>query len=35
MRVFGVGLSRTGTTSLVAALRLLGYHTTHYKLSLS
>lgn len=34
MRVFGVGLSRTGTTSLAAALRLLGYHTTHYKLSL-
>ncbi len=33
MRVFGVGLSRTGTTSLAAALRSLDYHTTHYKLS--
>lgn len=29
-KVFGIGLSRTGTTSLTAALRALGYRATHY-----
>jgi len=29
-RVFGIGLSRTGTQSLAVALRLLGYKTAHY-----
>ena len=29
-KVFGIGLSRTGTTSLNSALRLLGYKTLHY-----
>jgi hypothetical protein len=29
-RVFGIGLSRTGTTSLTRALTLLGYRTIHY-----
>lgn len=29
-RVFGIGLSRTGTTSLARALTLLGYRTIHY-----
>ena len=29
-KIFGVGLSRTGTLSLATALRLLGYHTIHY-----
>jgi hypothetical protein len=30
IKVFGIGLSRTGTTSLTAALRLLGYDVEHY-----
>lgn len=30
MKVFGIGLSRTGTTSLSAALEMLGYRTVHY-----
>ncbi|MCW5982387.1 MAG: hypothetical protein KIT09_30150 [Bryobacteraceae bacterium] len=30
MKIFGVGLSRTGTTSLTAALRMLGYRTVHF-----
>ncbi len=29
-RVFGLGLSRTGTRSLTAALHVLGFHTVHY-----
>ena len=29
-RVFGIGLSRTGTTSLTEALKLLGIRTTHF-----
>lgn len=31
--IFGIGLSRTGTTSLTAALRSLGYRATHNRLS--
>ena len=30
MQVLGVGLSRTGTTSLFEALGILGYHTGHF-----
>lgn len=30
-KVFGIGLSRTGTTSLAHALRKLGYSTAHWK----
>jgi len=30
MKIFGVGLSRTGTISLTAALRVLGYSAHHY-----
>jgi len=30
MKVFGIGLSRTGTKSLTAALRLLGFDVHHY-----
>lgn len=30
-KVFGIGLSRTGTTSLHAALRQLGYRTVHWR----
>lgn len=30
MKVFGIGLSRTGTTSLTAALRMLRYRTVHF-----
>lgn len=30
MKVFGIGLSKTGTTSLAAALEILGYHTKDY-----
>lgn len=30
MKVFGIGLSRTGTTSLDAALELLGYRVRHF-----
>jgi hypothetical protein len=30
MKIFGIGLGRTGTTSLSAALRLLGYTCVHY-----
>lgn len=29
-KVFGIGLSKTGTTSLAAALQQLGYRTIHY-----
>ncbi|MDH3688934.1 MAG: hypothetical protein OEU36_05585 [Gammaproteobacteria bacterium] len=29
-KVFGIGLSKTGTTSLAAALTELGYRTRHY-----
>lgn len=29
-KVFGVGLSKTGTTSVTEALRMLGYRTEHY-----
>ncbi len=29
-KVFGIGLSKTGTTSLAGALTLLGYRTVHY-----
>lgn len=30
MKIFGIGLSRTGTTSLTIALRRLGYKVEHY-----
>lgn len=30
MKIFGIGLSRTGTLSLAEALRELGYNTIHY-----
>lgn len=30
LKLFGIGLSKTGTTSLATALRLLGYRTIHY-----
>ena len=30
MKIFGIGLSRTGTTSLSAALEMLGYKIAHY-----
>lgn len=30
MKIFGIGLSRTGTTSLTEALSLLGFRTVHY-----
>ena len=30
MKVFGIGLSRTGTTSLTAALSMLGINVVHY-----
>ena len=33
-KVFGIGLSRTGTTSLTEALRLLGYNAVHCPLSI-
>lgn len=29
-KIFGIGLSRTGTTSLAAALKLLGFEAVHY-----
>lgn len=29
-RIFGLGLSRTGTRSLTAALQIIGYNVTHY-----
>ena len=32
-KVFGIGLSKTGTTSLTRALRVLGYRATHFPLS--
>lgn len=35
MRIFGIGLSRTGTLSVAAALRLLGFSTVHYPWSLA
>jgi len=34
-KVFGVGLSRTGTLSLATGLRLLGYSTIHYPFTLA
>lgn len=34
MKVFGIGISRTGTTSLNKALRRLGYNTIHAPLSI-
>lgn len=34
MRVFGIGLGRTGTQSLVAALRVLGFSAIHYPTNL-
>ena len=33
MRIFGLGLSRTGTTTLNETLRLMGYNTIHYPTS--
>ena len=33
-RVFGIGLSRTGTRSLVSALRVLGYRAVHWPQSM-
>jgi Sulfotransferase domain/Inositol monophosphatase family len=30
MKIFGIGLSKTGTTSLAGALEVLGYHTRDY-----
>lgn len=33
-KVFGIGLSRTGTTSLNTAFRMLGYQSKHYPTSL-
>lgn len=33
-KVFGIGLSRTGTTSLTEALRILGYRAVHCPLSI-
>lgn len=33
-KVFGIGLSRTGTTSLSEALRILGFSTVHYPSSM-
>lgn len=32
-RIFGIGLSKTGTTSLTRALQLLGYRTNHFPYS--
>ncbi|HEV8715109.1 MAG TPA: sulfotransferase [Candidatus Binatia bacterium] len=29
-KIFGLGLSRTGTTSLTEALEILGFSTIHY-----
>lgn len=34
MKVFGIGLGKTGTTSLTAALRILGFTNVHYPESL-
>lgn len=31
LMIFGIGLSRTGTTTLAAALSLLGFHTLHWR----
>lgn len=33
-KVFGIGLSRTGTASLTEALRVLGYHSVHFPLAI-
>jgi hypothetical protein len=33
MKIFGIGLTRTGTTSLTAALRILGYSAKHLPMS--
>jgi tetratricopeptide (TPR) repeat protein len=30
-KIFGIGLSRTGTTSLARSLEILGFHTAHYQ----
>jgi len=30
-RIFGIGMQKTGTTSLAAALRILGYETAHWE----
>lgn len=30
MKIFGIGLSKTGTTSLFEAMRILGYSSKHY-----
>ncbi len=30
-KIFGIGLSKTGTTSLAAALEILGLHTAHFR----
>ncbi len=30
MKIFGIGLERTGTTSLAAAMRLIGFSTHHF-----
>ena len=32
-RIFGIGLSKTGTTSLTRALQILGYQTNHFPFS--
>ena len=34
-KVFGIGLSRTGTTSLTEALRVLGYRAVHFPLAIA
>ncbi|MBN1688565.1 MAG: hypothetical protein JW893_05655 [Candidatus Omnitrophica bacterium] len=34
MKIFGIGLSRTGTLSLSRALEILGYQTCHYPLEI-
>jgi len=33
MKIFGIGLARTGTTSLTKALRILGYRAVHFPTS--
>ncbi len=34
-KVFGIGLSKTGTKSLVKALKILGYKSVHYPRNLN
>jgi hypothetical protein len=34
MKIFGIGLSKTGTTSLAKALRCLGYRVSHYPVAM-